>query len=477
MKRKPEINPPEQALYSYPAGRFKIALLFPNSYEAAMGSLGFQTVYHSLNSTPDFTAERYYSLSGDKAPSTDFEILAFSIAYELDLINFIRTLIGWNIEPLSRNRAGPLVITGGVLTLINPLPLAPFADIVMLGDGELLIPRFAEIYADNYLSGKSAILKTASEQDGFWVPAMGRPSEFKPLIEPRSSPLHSVILSPSAHFGDMFLVEIGRGCPRRCRFCASSYIHNYEYHSLNILLEVIEKYASPPTTIGLIGSALSDYPGLSRLLRELVSKGYKLGISSLRPDVVTPELAGLLVEGGVKTLTVAPEAGSLRMRKLIGKGISDELIHRNIRHAAEAGIPRLKLYFLIGLPGECEDDIRAIVKMVKNIRQTAPAVAMELSINAFIPKFHTPFAEAGMASEPYLKRVRRYLRSELPGMKFSHRSVALETAQAIISQGDENVGLALLDSVQSGISLKNALKRRGINWRTLTRTSRNQIKN
>ncbi|NQS98307.1 MAG: radical SAM protein [candidate division Zixibacteria bacterium] len=467
MKRKPEITPLEKALYSYPAGRFKIALLFPNSYEAAMGSLGFQTVYRSLNSIPDFTAQRYYSLSREEKPSPGFPILALSIAYELDLINFIRSLIDWNIEPLAANRAGPLTIAGGVLTLINPLPLAPFADIVMLGDGELLIPRFAKIYAENYLGGKAAVLQAASQQNGFWVPSMCRPPEFKPLLEPRRSPLHSVILSSSAHFGSMFLIEIGRGCPRRCRFCASSYIHNYEYHPLGKLMEVVEGNVPPPTTIGLIGSALSDYPDLIKLLRKLVSKGYKLGISSLRPDVLTQELAGLLAEGGVRTLTIAPEAGSLRMRKLIGKGIFDELIYDSIRFAAEAKIPRLKLYFLIGLPGECEDDIRAIVEMVNKISLIAPDVSLELSINAFIPKFHTPFAEAGMASESYLKKVRRYLRNELPGMKFSPRSAALETAQAIISQGDENVGLALLDSAQSGISLKNALKRRGIDWKTI----------
>ena len=449
----------EKPLYEYSSGRHRVVLFFPNSRQAAMGSLGFQVAYHIFNAQPDFHAERIcsdFSLKeGRSYPGG--EILALSIAYELDIINFIETLLGWGIEPLAEKRGGPLVVAGGVLTQINPLPLAPFVDIFLIGDGELLIPRFSRLYREHHLKGKIGVLEAAAGEPGCWVPAFGRPVDFKPVLQPRPSPLHSVTVSPESHFGEMFLIEVGRGCPRKCRFCASSHIHDYEFHPPESILQLVDRHIQPPTVVGLIGSALSDYPELEYLLSRLRGRGYRLGISSLRPDAVTPGLAKLLVRSGVKTLTIAPEAGSLKLRRIIGKTVSDERIFQSVGNASKGGISKIKLYFMIGLPEEDEGDIEGIVEMVKSIIRLTSSKRVEISLNAFIPKPHTPFQWAGAASESYNRETRALLMKRLRGVKFSPKSPYQETLQALISRGDENVGLALLDYIRDGVSLKQAI--------------------
>ena len=457
----------EKPLFKYSPGRFKVDLVYPNSYEAAMGSLGFQTVYHVINSAEDFTARRLYCLPGQEIAACEAEILAVSLSYELDLSNFLQGLTEWGIEPLSTRRSGPLVIAGGILTLINPRPLAPFIDIIMLGDSEPLWEEFAAIYRTHYIRGKSAVLEGAAKVKGFWVPGFNSLEETGAVFSSRTIPRHSVIMTSGGHFGEMFLVEIGRGCPLKCRFCAASHIHEYQYYPMAAVMDVVKRNISPPAQIGLISSALSDYPDLEVLLEELVESGYKVGVSSLRPDAINSENAGLLYAGGVRTLTIAPEAGSLRLRRKIGKGLSERTIIQCVEHAVNAGFRRVKMYFLIGLPGEQVEDIEAIISLVEDIRGFFPSLKIELSVNAFVPKLHTPFAGVGMADESYLKKVRRQLRRGLPGVKFVRRSGAMESAQAIISQGDENVGLAVLESVRSGISLKSALNRIGIDWRRI----------
>lgn len=457
---------PEKKLFKYFPGKHKVDLLFPNSRQAAMGSLGFQSVYHFFNLQPEFEVTRKYYDYKDvgKKQNLSFNsaIIALSIAFELDIINFISALLVSGIEPSSVKRTGPLIVAGGVLTQINPLPLSPFVDIFMIGDGEILIPEFAKIYVENYLGGKAKILDAIKDIPGFWAPKYGRTKIITPLVEKRLEPLHSVFFSPESYFGDMFLIEVGRGCPRKCRFCASSHIHGYEYHNIEDILEVIDEYIDEPgSVIGLIGSALSDYPDLEKLIEKLIELGHRPGISSIRPDALTPKLAELMVKSKVRTLTLAPESGSLRLRKIIGKGISDKKIYESVKIAVEAGISNFKLYFLIGLPSETDDDIAAMIDMISRIAEIVSTENLQISVNTFIPKPHTPFQWAETKPENYSKAVRKKLRKNLPSIKFSRKSPAQETIQSLISNGNEKTGEALLDYVHTGISLKDALRKRG----------------
>ena len=449
-----------ESFFRYDEGRFNISVLFPNNREAALGSLGFQTVCHLFNCLEDFSASPVWLEPGVKPPRPRGKILALSIAYELDISNFVQTLLDWQTEPIASKRKGPLVISGGVLPHINPLPLAPFSDIILIGDGEILIPRFADIYRKHHLGGKQVILRNAAREPGFFVPGYNMIEKIEAQIQPRKSVLHSVFRAETGHFRDMFLIEVGRGCPRKCRFCASSHIHEYSFHSLDRIIGVVDEFAPEKAQIGLIGSALSDYPDLEELTGIIVEREFKLGLSSLRPDVITEGLIEIMVKGGVKTLTIAPEAGTLSLRKRIGKGISDRLILQAAENAARAGIKRLKLYFLIGLPGETEEDISGISRLAEALTEFFPRKSIDISVNAFIPKPGTPFSEAEYAGETYIRKSRENLRKSLKGFNFSRRSAALETAQAILSKGDENAGLAVLNSIKEGISLKDALKRR-----------------
>ena len=456
----------EKKLFQYSPGKHKVDLFFPNTYQAAMGSLGFQSVYHLLSLQPQFdVTRRYYSDAfNSKKSNHSFSapIIALSIAFELDIINFIKALLDAGIEPCADKRTGPLIVAGGVLTQINPLPLSPFIDIFMIGDGEIMIPEFAKRYEENYLGGKAKILEAVKDIPGFWAPSYGKTKKITPQVKSRSKPLHSVFYSPASHFGEMFLIEVGRGCPRKCRFCASSHIHGYEFHKLEDILQIIDKNIDGPgAVVGLIGSALSDYPDLEKLIEKLIDRGHRPGISSIRPDALTPKLAELMVKSKVRTLTLAPEAGSLRLRKIIGKGITDNKIYESVKIAVEAGISNLKLYFLIGLPGETAEDIDSMIEMIARIAGITSPENLQVSVNNFIPKPHTPFQWAGTKPENYSKAVRKKLRENFPSLKFSRKSPALETIQSLISNGNETTGEALSDHVRSGISLKDALRRRG----------------
>jgi len=453
-KSAPEIK----FLYNYSPGRFQVKVLFPNNADSAFGSLGFQTVYHLFNLQYDFNADLIWLPDKRKKTDLSAEILALSIAYELDLFNFVQALIDARIEPLAARRKSPLIVCGGVLTLINPRPLIPFADIILLGDAELLIPAFADQYRRLYLAGKSQLLKIAAQLPGFFVPRYNSLQQVKPLIQPRQSVLHSWMIHPRSHFGSAFLIETGRGCPRKCRFCAAAHIHPYEFHPLEPIIQTIKQWAPPNTAIGLIGSSLSDHPQLETLINTIVESGHKITVSSLRPDVITPDLARNLRRGGMKTLTLAPEAGSLRLRKLLGKGMSDKAILQAVKSAALAKIPRLKLYFLIGLPEETMEDIEALILMVRQFQQFYPPPRMELSVNTLIPKPGTPFANLNLAPETYINAVRRTLRENLTGVSFTKRSYSLDFIQAALSQGDESAGLALLNTLKTGTSFKHALR-------------------
>lgn len=402
-----------------------------------MSSLGAQTAFHLFASQEDFSAQ--FICIDDKADDsvTPCEIMAVSSAFELDIIELAKFLHKRGIEIFAENRKGPLVVAGGALTLINPALLAPIADLIIIGDGEMLIPRFAEIYRDYRILGKERLLQACSAEPGFWAPGYNELGTVHPVVGKRSQVLHSVITGDSGHFGDSFLVEVGRGCPRGCKFCVSGYMHAYEYHPAGKILDTIEKFASPGSKIGLIGSALSDYPELEYLMAELIDRDYKLATSSLRADIITPSAAALLAKGGVNTITIAPEAGTLRLRKISGKGMTDNLILQAAKNGAEAGIEKLKLYFMIGIPGETPEDIQAIADLTNRILEYYPPSKLELSVNGFIPKPGTVWANAPFAGDKYLRKTRKILRQLLPNVNFTRRVGKEEAVQALLAKGDE----------------------------------------
>ena len=462
----------------------RIALVYPNRYDVGMASLGFQTVYRLFNQHPEVVCERafFYEAPFDREIRTlesgrrlnTFDIVGFSLSFELDLLNVIRLLIQSRIPLFAKDRGekDPLIIVGGVVASLNPSPLLPFVDGLLAGEGEGLFREIADIFFRLKQSKKhrEQILKALSEMDGFFVPALNSVVKRRFLPSLEAYPSYTPIITPLSHFENMFVVEVGRGCTRGCFFCAVQKVyHPYRFRSVASIIETVARWNPGAHRVGLEGAGLSDYPGLEELCGTLVNMGYEVSFSSIRADRVTPELVRTLKEGGVRSFTIAPEAGSERLRQRIGKGIKDSILWDVVALLKDSSVGVLKLYFLIGLPGEEDEDVEAIVELVRELANIftmrEKGKRIRLSVNAFVPKPFTEFQWAPMATERELSRKRRMIRQGLKGKRgiaIVPKSSRNEVLQGVLSQGDSRVGYAMADVVEKGMAWKRALKERGI---------------
>jgi radical SAM superfamily enzyme YgiQ (UPF0313 family) len=486
----------------------EIALVYPNTYEVGTSNLGFQLIYHLLNSFEEVRCERVFldpalsgsaedlpvSLEGGR-PLKDFSMIAFSISFENDYANIVRLLLAAGIAPESRMRGedDPLVLVGGPCAFMNPEPIAPFVDLFALGDGEILVPvlvrKWLDVVTDADRSGKDDYIETMAGEDGFYAPGSleistgpggeisslhysgGEDGRVKRVWSDRFGEGILRLLSPASHFSNMPLVEIGSGCSRGCRFCAASFIYRPpRKRSLSDIREEIDRLLPlGDGKIGLVGSALSDYPDLFPVLEHIASHGGGVGLSSLRLDGFSGRIIEILSRMGVKTLTCAPEAGSQRMREIIKKSLTREDILESIEVIGRNRIANLKLYFMIGLPFERDEDVESIVELVDEILGTLKKhqspTRLSLKINPFVPKPFTPFQWSPMEGEAELRRKMDLLRKRFRG----ERTIALKSGslrnavtQAILSRGDRRIATCLEESVREGSSLAVAMRRGGV---------------
>lgn len=500
-----------------PGVGLRIALIYPNTYRAGMSNLGLQQVYHLLNQHPSIFCERVFWEQGPPASTsalrsletgsrlTDFPVLAFSLAYENDYANLIRVLQSAGIEPLRDRRAGrPLIIAGGAAVSLNPEVLADILDLVVVGEAEATLPALAGLLIANYGHGNcpsdfQGFLAEAARLEGIYCPGLyhfhfaddggicevrAEPGAPQPVVRATARDLQrdfasSRLASPQAEFGVMFLTEVARGCPRRCTFCATSY-HGGPARNVPLaaLQERVEETELPTDQVGLVAASLSDYPWLGELCERLLARGSRASLGSLRPDRFDGSLAKLMVRAGQRTLTIAPEAATEKIRHLVGKEISNEEVLEAAAAAHQAGLRRLKLYFLYGLPGEEEEDLRACVSLVREVARIAKGMQVVPSFSIFVPKAFTPLSNAGMQPVKILEERRRFLAKEMrsAGVTCDLPSVREAWAQGILSMGDRRVGRALVKIVGSGEAAGSwwrnwgtALSEAGVNaQRTLT---------
>ena len=450
-------------------GKIPIALVYPNSYYLGMSNLGLHAIYRLLNSYDEIVCERAFWEKGpilsveSQRPLSDFAVIAFTISYELDYFNVVSILkaSGIPLYGADRDERHPLVIAGGPCIIANPMPLSPFFDCLCIGEAEAILPAMMPILAEGITVQRSDLLKALAALPGVYVPSRhsGTPVMRQWVKNLDDFPVSSVILTPDTELGDLYLIEVERGCNWGCHFClVSNAFSPMRYRSLDKLIDQARRGLKYRKRIGLVGAAVSDHPQIEELLVRLRQIGAELSISSLRVKPLSRIVLGEMAKGGARTIALAPEAGSQRLRQIIKKGISEEDVLESVDKVAEQGIKRLKLYFMIGLPSETDEDVDEIVKLTlkcKDIldRQRA-GCRIILNIAPFVPKAGTPFQWLPMAELATLKHRISSLKNSLQpkGIKVKCESPAWSEVQAVLARGDTRLAEVLANIEEVSLS-------------------------
>lgn len=466
----------EGAIYKDWGGRMAVALTMPNSYYVGMSSLALQLLYAMFNRADDVVCERIFWEKGaahagmpllsleSERPAADFDVWAFTISWEMDYFHVVELLRQANIPPLAEDRANsrqwdgrpwPLLIAGGPGVTMNPEPVAPIFDAILIGEGEEAVPHFIELCRDG-IDDHAALLQELDRTPGWYVPHL-RPSNrnhphFRQVqrLWVRNLPDYatdSQLYTPDTEFSNMHLMEIARGCGRGCRFCLAGYVYRpAREQPLERLLASAERaIAAGHRKVGLVSAAVSDHTQIDELATALEQMGASISASSMRMDPISVPLIKAMAATGSQNLTVAPEAGSQRLRNVINKTQTEEQMMRAISLAQEFNFAQLKLYFMVGHPTENDDDIQALIDFTLEARKR---FKRRIAINAtpFVPKAHTPFQWEGMTPSDELRRRQKRIYTALARHGVDVRADAPDWAevQAVLSRGDRRLAEVLL---------------------------------
>ncbi|HSL60395.1 MAG TPA: radical SAM protein [Desulfotignum sp.] len=459
-------------------GLTRVALVYPNTYQAGMSNLGFQRVYYLINQQEKVACERVFLPDPRQKhpdirscesglPLDRFDIILFSISFENDFSHLVQLLkdAGIPLRSSDRSPAHPLVGAGGVACFLNPEPIAVFMDFFLLGEAECLVQDFFYLFHQKNRTNLLASLET--DLTGAYVPARHDPAAV-PKITVRflenldQIQTHTSVLTAHTAFKDKFLVEILKGCPHGCRFCTAGFIYRPPriYPKENII-RAMDQAVGKSRKVGLISSAVLDHPDIAAICRYGAEKGFDLSFSSLRADRLDDAMIDLLARSRVKTATIAPEAGSERMRRIINKKMTESDIFRAVEKLVEKNILNLRLYFMIGLPFETDADVFAIVTLTRQIKERFLSASRKqkrmgtitLSINAFIPKPATPFQWAVLAEEATLRHRADIIRQGLkktPNVTVNLPSLKTARISALLSLGDRNTADVLESACEKG---------------------------
>jgi radical SAM superfamily enzyme YgiQ (UPF0313 family) len=495
-------------------GRLRVALAFPNTYYVGMSSLGFQTVYRLFNDLDDVVCERVFLPAKQElqaqleagaplltlesqTPVGDFDVVAFSVSFEWDYTNVVTLLRLAGIAPRAEARGSrdPLVVIGGAVTFVNPEPLAPFADVIAAGEGEILIPALAAAIRD--AADRDDLLRRLAAERGFYIPSFydvryagdgtiaafePRPGTGAPPVVKKAAvksidrldPPATSIFTPDTEFGSRFLIEVVRGCANLCRFCWAGYnylpVRAFPADRILQLATEAKKYSSKA---GLVSIALCDHPEIERILTGLLDLGYSISPASLRLDDLTEPIVRLLRKSGERSITIAPETGSDRLRRVINKTVTNAEILAATELIFANEIENLKLYYMIGLPTETEEDLVAIYDLTVAMRtimmqhgKTRGRVGRIVgSVNPLIPKPGTAYQwlpmEDPAVTDAKGKRL-RHLLSGLDNVYFNIKSERHSYYQALLSLGDRRVASTIEAAERNGGKWRAAVAETGL---------------
>ena len=495
-------------------GRLRVALAFPNTYFVGMSNLGFQTVYSLFNAEDGIVCERTFlppksevealRASGaglvtleSQTPVREFDIFALSVSFEWDYTNVLTLLrlAGIPLRAADRTLHDPIVMIGGAVTFVNPEPLAPFADIIAAGEGEALIPPLVHTFRE--ATDRSDMLRRLVNERGFYVPAFydvtyaadGTIEQFvtrdgtaaPPVVRKAAlratdavDPPATRIFTPETEFGSRFLVEVVRGCANLCRFCWAGY--NYlpvRAFPKDRILELAKQARPHSNRVGLVSIALCDHPQIEEILTELVEMGYSISPASLRLDDLTPTILRLLRQSGERTITIAPETGSDRLRRVINKTMTNDEILAAADSIFATGFENLKLYFMLGIPTETDDDLVAIRDLTQQLREIMLTHArprgqvgrIVASVNPLVPKPATAYQWLPMEDDASIERKIKRMRSltaDIDNVYFNIKSERHSFYQALLSLGDRRVAPAIEAAERNGGNWRAAVKEAGI---------------
>ncbi len=515
------------------AARLHVALLYPNTYPVAIASVGFQILYRMLSLHPDVQCERFFLPGGrqrlsegkqsalgrrekkclfsleEGRPLSDFDVIAVSAAFEPDLFNLAWMLHASGIPPLARERGTnfPLVIAGGPLGLMNPEPLGAMADAVCVSEAEPALPPFIELLLsesspalsrNEAVRDRKVLLDEISQLDGWYVPSgyelkfhhgivtdlyprEEAPAKIRRLTLPAGSDpgVGSILVTRESAFPDMALVETGRGCPYRCRFCfATAGYGPVRFRAPDMIAEEIHRALSVTDLIGLVGISVGNLPDLDEFCREFKGRGIRFSVSSLRLDRITQPLVELLAEGGCRSLAVSIDGASQRVRDAIAKDLKQDAIIDGIKQLAPLELENLKIYLMFGLPGETLEDLEEAGNMLTELQKAARMARINrvtVSLTPFVPKPMTPFEREPMDTVPVLKKKLRVLKKVLPPGVVLQVGPGFQEArvQAALSLGDRRCGEAVVKAVLAGATkaaFRQALHDLGLSLSDLVHT-------
>ena len=489
----------------------KVAIVYPNTYFVGMSNLGLHIIYEEINLRNDSVCERIFlpekkELEAyDKTktplmsvetqrPMHQFDVVAFDVTFEMDYFHIPLMLRHGRVPIMGKDRTefDPIVIAGGPCATFNPEPFADFIDAFIIGEGEGIVSRVLDIIRDGKMEGldRHTILRQLADISGVYVPSLyvpiysedgefkgydiaeGVPKTIKRHFEMLTSGGETVVATNYTEFGAMYIIEVARGCGRHCRFCMAGYCFRVpRVRPLDILKEGVERAEKLGKKVGLMGAAISDYPEVDELVNYIRSKDMRYSCASLRADSLTQAVVDGLADSGQKTITIAPETGSERLRRVINKGISEEHLQNAATLSAKSGIQHMRLYIMIGLPTETDEDIEAIVGLAERTQAHMEKVGckgrLTLSINPFIPKPFTQFKWMAMDNQKVVEKKLQYIKKAL--QKNRRIEVLVEYPkeayiQGVLARGDRRLGavIAACAADRGSKSFKSEMKAAGL---------------